>query len=133
MSKIITKLLFVLRILAFIVLGISVIGGTLIFLEIIDDNNSNLEAVFNTCCGSSAVIIFCYYKAGLIKYALDLECKVIVDRIIFSILVAFTPFAIILLIPDVRAIFYAYALSALSEPIFASSFVIFHEVESIIE
>lgn len=130
MVKIITKLLFVLRILAFIALEIGVIGGTLIFLEIIEDDTAVVSAVFGTVEITSILIVILSTVEGLLKFS-NSNCMVNGTRIISSILFWVLPFACVLYLSDVRALFYAFALSSLAGPVFSSSFSEAHEIEFI--
>lgn len=132
MVKIITKLLFVLRILAFIALGIGVIGGTLIFLEIIEDDTAVVSAVFGTVEITSILIVILSTVEGLLKYGSNSNC-INGHRIVSAILFWILPFACVLYLSDVRALFYAFALSALAGPVFSSSFSEAHEIEFIEE
>lgn len=133
MVKIITKLLFVLRILAFIALGIGVIGGTLIFLEKIEDNPKIVSAVFSTVEITSFFVVILSTVEGLLKYGSDSNCRVNGSRIILSLLIWVLPFACVLYLSDVRALFYAFSLSSLAGPIFSSAFSNALEIELIID
>lgn len=133
MVKIITKLLFVLRILAFVALGIGVIGGTLIFLEIIEDDTAVVSAVFGTVEITSILIVILSTVEGLLKYGSNSNCMVNGHRIVSAILFWVLPFACVIYLSDVRALFYAFALSSLAGPAFSSSFSEAQEIEFIID